>query len=98
MLFTLNDGRNVEVIGYDEYLKDFEENVVPEQKNNAERILLEELEIEFEDYDEEAFNYGFEFIVDSPYYTKGYGFLFFHEKSDEDGMYIVSFSLLYRKE
>lgn len=98
MLFTLNDGRNVEVIGYDEYVKDFEEKVVPEQKNNAESILLEELEAEFEDYDKEAFHYGFEFVVDSPYYTKGYGFLFFHEKSDEDEMYIVKFSSVVSKE
>ncbi len=96
MLFTLSDGKNVEVIGYDEYLKDFEENVVPEQKNNAESILLEELEAEFEDYDTEALNYGFEFVVDSPYYVRGYSFLFFHEENGEDGRYVVKSSAVYR--
>lgn len=97
MLFTLSDGKNVEVIGYDEYLKDFEEHVMPELKNNAESILLEALEAEFEDYDDEALNYGFEFVADSPYYTRrGYSFLFFHEEKGEDGRYVVKSSAVYR--
>lgn len=90
MLFTLNNGKNVEVIGYDEYVKEFEENVISDLKNDAEKTLLNELEEAFANYD--VTDYGFEFDVESPYYIHGYTFLFFNEEDGDDGRYVVKYS------
>ena len=93
MLFTLSNGKSVEVTGYDEYVKEFEANVISDLKNDAEKMLLNELEEEFADYD--VTDYGFEFDVESPYYTRGYSFIFFNEEAGDDGRYVVKYSSCY---
>lgn len=92
MLFTLNNGKCVEVIGYDEYVKDYEEQVLPEYKNNAEQTFLDALEEQFM-YNCAEMEYsgnGFSISAKSPLNVYGVSFLFFNEEK-EDEMYVIKY-------
>lgn len=89
MLFTLNNGESVNVLGYDEYVKDFERVVNPEVKGKAESKLLEEIEREFSH--EYKIDEGFQFPAPSSLACKEYVFCFFHEESSEDGISVLSY-------
>lgn len=84
MLFTLNNGKSVNVTGYDEYVKDFEKVANPEIKGKAESKLLEEIEREFSH--EYKIDEGFQFPVPSSLVYKEYVFWFFHIEPLEDGI------------
>lgn len=89
MLFTLNNGESVNVLGYDEYIKDFEKVASSEIKGKAESKLLEEIEREFSH--EYEIGEGFQFPVLSSLACKEYVFWFFHGEPSEDGICVLSY-------